>query len=189
MRNTGAVRALYPIPVGIGRPSRFENRVVNAIAGDWDFVSSFSGRSALPVNVTIDRLSSAVATGYTVRQRPDRVPGVAIRPRQGPRVYEWMNPDAFSAVHGLYGTAPRNAAQGPDQWRMDTGLRRQFPLPRKVRLAMRADVQNVFNHAQYAQPLADWSTPQFGKIISPSNPGRVGAGGARALFLSFDVNY
>jgi hypothetical protein len=48
-------------------------------------------------------------------------------------------------------------------------------------------VQNVLNHAQYSQPLADWSTVQFGEIIDPANPARLGANGGRLLMFGLDV--
>jgi len=46
----------------------------------------------------------------------------------------------------------------------------QFSAARKVQLQVRADVQNIFNHAEYGQAACDWSTAQFGQIVSPATP-------------------
>jgi hypothetical protein len=189
LRDTAGVSSVYVIPFGPGRRHSFQPPWLNRVTGDWDLLNALSIRTGLPVNVTLDRSASRVATGYTVAQRPDRVPGVSLRPRGGPSMKEWLNPAAFTWVHGLYGDAGRNLARGPAAWQLDASLRRTFPLPRKIRLRVQADVQNVLNHAEYGQPLSDWSTSQFGEIVSPSNTSRVGAGGARALFISFGADY
>ncbi len=189
VRQTAGLFSFYSIPFGPGRAHSLRPGWVNRAAGDWDWLDAFTARTALPVNVTLDRGAAAVATGYTLNQRPDRVPGVSLRPPKGPSMLEWINPAAFTSVHGLYGDSGRNVARGPAAWQLDTSLQRDFPLPRKIVVEVRAEVQNVFNHAQYGQPLSDWSTSQFGEIVSPANLSRVGAGGARALFISFSANY
>lgn len=189
VRQSMGLYSVYAVPYGPGREHQFGNVWLNRITEDWDVLNNFTARTGLPVNVTIDRSASQVATGYTVAQRPDRVAGVSLRPRGGQNVEDWINPAAFTTVHGLYGDSERNVARGPAAWQLDTSLRRTFPLPRKAHLRVTADIQNIFNHAQYGQPLSDWSTSQFGEIVSPSNTNRVGAGGARALFLSFDASF
>jgi hypothetical protein len=189
VRHKLGLYSLYVIPYGRTRAHRMQPSWLSAVAGDWDLIDSFTARSALPVNVTMDRSASKVATGYTVRQRPDRVPGVSLRPPNGPSQQEWLNPAAFTTPHGLYGDAGRNGARGPAAWQLNTGLRRSFALPHKIQLQVWANMQNILNHAQYGQPLSDWSTSQFGEIVSPSNTSRIGQGGSRALFVSFDAYY
>jgi hypothetical protein len=141
------------------------------------------------VNVTIDRATSQVATGYTIRQRPDRVPGVSLTPPGGARAAQWINPAAFTTVHGLYGTAGRNIARGPDLWGLTSGLQRDLALPKKVHLYLLAGASNVLNHANYSQPFADWSSPQFGKIITPYTPQRGGNMGPRAFYLDMSFSH
>lgn len=187
VRVSETATTVYQLPIGKNRPTHFENRFLNGLASDWDVANSFYARTGLPVNVIVDRLPTDVATGYTIAQRPDRVPGIAIRPPNGPTLREWLNPAAFSAVSGLYGDTPRNVARGPGHWSVNSGLRRTVFLPRGFRLGASATLQNILNHAQYGQPLADWSTVQFGEIIDPANPGRLGANGGRLLILGLDI--
>jgi hypothetical protein len=189
VRHSAGLYSIYEIPFGDDRTRRSSSRWLNRVAGNWDLLNQFTARTALPVNVTLDRSAADVATGYTVAQRPDRVPGVSLRPPGGPTVEDWINPAAFTTVQGLYGDSGRNVARGPAAWQLDTSLLREFSLPRELSMVVRADVQNIFNHAQYGQPLSDWSTKQFGEIVSLANTNRVGNGGVRALFLSFDVNF
>ena len=181
--------SVYQLPWGSQRIFKISPRWLGAVAGNWDFQSSAVARTGLPVNVTIDRSSTSVATGYTLSQRPDRVPGVALTPPHGSTRSEWLNPAAFTSVHGLYGTTPRNVARGPSQWQIDTGLQREFFLPRKLRLDTRVLVENVLNHGQYGQPLSDWSTPQFGEVIAPATYSRTGVGAPRNVDFSLDIHY
>jgi len=189
VRQTLGLTDIYQVPFGSDRPYHLSNVWLNRAVKDWELVNDLTARTGLPVNVTIDRSSTQVATGYTVNQRPDRVPGVSLRPANGQSMQEWLNPAAFTTVQGLYGDAGRNVARGPGAWQLNTGLRRTFLLPRKIRLRVTGEMLNTFNHTQLGQPLSDWSTKQFGEIVTSSNTSRVGVGGARALFVSFDVTH
>lgn len=188
VRHSGGFRSYVPLRAA-GNTSPGPGRFAHRLTQDWILLNDFSGSSALPVNVTIDRSSSDVATGYTIRQRPDRVPGVSLRPPHGPTVNEWINPAAFTTVHGLYGTAGRNIARGPGAWSLTTGLQRNFLLPRSIQFRFRITGQNILNHANYAQPFADWSTTQFGQIITPYSSSRQGDSGPRAFVLDFSFSH
>jgi hypothetical protein len=179
----------YQLPWGSQRAIQLHNRWLSAVAGNWELQSAAIVRTGLPVNVTIDRSSLTTPTGYTISQRPDRVLGVSLTPPHGRTVQEWLNRDAFTTVHGLYGTTPRNVARGPSQWQIDFGAQRSFPLPRNFGLNARVYAANIFNHGQIGQPLSDWSTPQFGEIIAPATFSRTGSGAQRNLDFSLDLRY
>jgi hypothetical protein len=149
-----------------------------------------TARSGLPINVTEDRSSASVATGYTTNQRPNRVPGVSLTPAGGKGVQNWINPAAFSLVTGSgYGNAPRNIGRGPNLWQTDLGLAKRFPLTERAQLQFRSEFFNLFNRAQYGQPLADLSTDTFGRIISTVNTGPVGTGTPRQIQFMFRLEF
>jgi hypothetical protein len=183
IRHLAGVRTFFPLPA-MGTESRQgSGHFLHLLTEHWTLLNDFYATSALPVNVTIDRAAPGVATGYTIRQRPDRVPGVSLNPPGGASVNQWINSAAFTAVHGLYGTAGRNIAQGPGMWTISSGFDRELLLPKNVHVHLTMRGQNIFNHANYAQPFADWSTPEFGKIITPYGPARVGDAGPRSFVL------
>jgi Carboxypeptidase regulatory-like domain/TonB dependent receptor len=188
-RHVFSANTVYQLPFGRGR-SWGRSGVTNAIFGDWDLSNIVSARTGLPVNVTIDRSSSSVATGYTTNQRPDRVAGVSLRPPGGSAIHEWINPAAFAPVQGGgYGDAGRNLVRGPGLWQADLGLAKHIPLTEAVQLQFRTEFFNIFNRAQYGLPLADFSnylsnpnqSNTFGEIISPVNTGPVGTGTPRQV--------
>jgi hypothetical protein len=186
VRHMGGFRSYVPIRSS-GRKASQTGRLLYRLTENWSLLNDFYGSSPQPVNVTIDRAVSAVGTGYTLRQRPDRVPGVSLIPTGGRDISHWINPAAFTNVHGLYGTAPRNVARGPEMWTLSSGLQRDLLLPRRILFHVRVTGQNILNHANYAQPFADWSTPQFGQIITPYTPARQGLTGPRVFTL--DLSY
>lgn len=182
-RHTVTANLIYALPYGRQRSLRGGPAPVLAIFGDWDVTSIFSARTGLPVNVTVDRSSKSVATGYTMNQRPDRVPGVSIYPAGGSSIQHWINPAAFAApVGGGYGDLGRNAVRGPGLWQSDLGVGRHFPVTEQLQLEFRSEFFNIFNRAQYGLPLADFSSSgSFGQIIAPVNTGPVGTGTPRQI--------
>ncbi len=191
VRHVFTSNAVWNLPFGQGR-ERLQHGIPAAVLGDWTVSSIVTARSGLPVNVTIDRSSSSVATGYTTNQRPNRVPGVSLTPPGGRSIAHWINPAAFAPViGGGYGDAGRNLVRGPGLWQADLALQKHIPLPRKVQMEFGAQFFNIFNRGQYGLPLADYSDylssvsnggqDTFGEIISPVNVGPVGTGTPRQM--------
>jgi hypothetical protein len=194
-RQVFTANALYDLP---NRPSSGPSsaasgagrRVARALLGRWSVSPIFTARTGLPVNVTEDRSSSSVATGYTTSQRPNRVPGVSLTPPGGRGIRQWINPAAFALVTGSgYGDAPRNVARGPDLWQADLALSKSIPFSENVQLRFRSEFFNIFNRAQYGSPLSDLSTGTFGQILGAVNSGPVGTGTPREIQFSTRIEF
>ena len=176
VRHVFNANAVYQLPFGPGK--RFLNHpgIWRNLAGSWEVTSMVVARTGFPVNVTIDRSSSAVPDGNTTDQRPDLVPGVSLTPPGGSTIAEWVNPAAFAApAPETFGDAPRDVARGPGAWQMDLGIGKHIPLTERVRLEFRAELFNIFNHPQYGLPQSDISPylageqGVFGSIIQTVN--------------------
>ena len=64
-----------------------------------------------------------------------------------------------------FGNAGRNPIRGPGYWNVDLGLFRSFNLSSRVKLQVRAEALNAFNHPNLANPGADISNANtFGFI-------------------------
>jgi hypothetical protein len=187
VRNVFNASLVYDLPVHFsGGPHAF----VNAVLSHWSIAPILTARSGLPVNVTEDRSSSLVATGYSTSQRPNRVPGVSLTPPGGRRIDAWINPAAFLLVTDSgYGDAPRNVARGPALWQQDVALARQIPVTERVDLQCRAEFFNLYNRAQYASPQGDFSTDTFGRIINTVNTGPVGTGTPRQIQFALRLGF
>jgi hypothetical protein len=137
----------------------------------------------LAVNVTLSRSATDSPYGYTVNQRPDLVPGVALTPPGGPTPSQWVNPAAFATpAKGQFGNAGRDIARGPDFCQLDASLSKQVAIGERTSLEFRGETFNVFNRAQYGQPSGDITVPgQFGVITSTVNTTPVGTGTPRQV--------
>ncbi|WP_182276169.1 TonB-dependent receptor [Granulicella sp. 5B5] len=197
VRQVFSANVVYDLPFGPGRtylsPSAsapFGQRAAAAVLGNWTISPIVTDRTGLPVNVTEDRSSSSVATGYTTSQRPNIVPGVSLTPPGGHRISGWINPAAFTLVTGSgYGDAPRNIARGPSLWQADLALSKIIPLKELAQLEFRGEFFNLFNRAQYGLPLADVSTSTFGQIIATVNTGPVGTGTPRQVQFALRLRF
>ena len=182
--------AVYVLPFGQGRAFLSNRGVARAVFGSWSVTSIVTSRTGLPINVTQDRSSTSVDTGYTTSQRPNLVPGVSLTPPGGRTRLNWINPAAFTPVpNSGYGDTPRNIGRGPSLWQADLGALKQMQLGERVQMQFRGEVFNLFNRAQYGLPLADSSTTTFGQIVSVVNPGPVGTGTPRQIQLSLRLRF
>jgi Carboxypeptidase regulatory-like domain/TonB dependent receptor len=182
VRHVLTANSVYELPFGEGKAFLSQPGIASAILGRWSVATIVSDRSGLPINVTEDRSSKSVATGYTTSQRPNRVPGVSLTPRGGKGIESWINPAAFALVADSgYGDAPRNIGHGPNLWQADLAVAKRIPIKESAQIQFRSEFFNIFNRAQYGQPLADFSSNTFGQIIGAVNTGPVGTGTPREI--------
>ncbi len=190
VRHVFSANSVYELPLGHGRKFLSQPGIAGAILGRWSLTAIGTARSGLPINVTEDRSSSSAATGYSTNQRPNRVPGVSLTPPGGSRVLGWINPAAFALVSGSgYGNASRNIARGPSLWQTDLGIAKRIPVTESAQLQLRSEFFNIFNRAQYGQPLSDLSASTFGHIITTVNTGPVGTGTPRQMQFALRIEF
>jgi hypothetical protein len=69
----------------------------------------------------------------------------------GPNQY--FNPNAFlQPLPGTYGNVGRNTLQGPNLYETDFSVSRRFSLTERLGLQFRAEIFNLFNHANFNTP-------------------------------------
>jgi hypothetical protein len=174
---------IYELPLGAGKPYLSQNGFMTAVFSYWQISSVFIARSGFPVNLTT---SGTGPDGNTNNQRPNLVPGQPLYLAGGS-----FNPAAFctpGTKDPLYpgGTCPsgfgdvsRNYLRGSGVWQSDWALSKRFPLTEQVQLQFRAEVFNVFNRGQFANPNGLISASDFGRIYLPLNTTPIGMGTPR----------
>ncbi|MEK6285870.1 MAG: TonB-dependent receptor [Acidobacteriota bacterium] len=139
---SGALTYDFPSPALTG--------IVGAILRNWSVDSMFRARTATPVNVIMSRL----LFGVPVVNRPDLVLGVPLY-LDDPAVAggSRINRAAFSIPPpNQQGTLGRNSLRGFPVSQLDLALRRRFNLAERLTLQFRADLFNVMNHPNFADP-------------------------------------
>ncbi|MGA9812026.1 MAG: TonB-dependent receptor [Terriglobales bacterium] len=153
-----------------------------AVLGGWQLNGIATGMSGTPFTVFDSRDNSFQGsapeiTGFSAN-RPNLVPGQD--PNNGPRqVNDWLNVAAFTRVPQdgnlptqQFGTAGRNIAVGPRYFNWDFGTSKNFRLTETKDLQFRAEIFNLFNHANFHIPNSDISSPTFNQILE-AEPARL----------------
>jgi hypothetical protein len=90
----------------------------------------------------------------------------------------WFNTAAFAdPAFGTFGTARRSSLTGPGYANVDFSLGKEFPIMERLKLEIRADAYNAFNHVNYANPDANVGYSGCASLAAPcgaSNGGGLG---------------
>src|SRR6266536_4003246 len=130
-----------------------------AVLGGWSVDTIVTARSATPVDI-IGRITQTAAAGFFSLLRPDLVPNqpLYIDDSQAPGGRRF-NPAAFvqppvnaSCRPLRQGTLGRNVLRGFPFYQVDLALRRQFNLTERIKLQLRAEAFNLFNHPNFGDP-------------------------------------
>jgi hypothetical protein len=183
IRHSIAAAISYEIPT----PSW--GRTANAILKGWAVDGLVRAMTAPPINVFIQGFSPAVGH-YTTQA--DVVPGqpwwIPDSTQPSGRA---LNPAAFTSPPvGQTGDFPRNGLRSPyslDQ--TDLALRRRFNLTERIKLDVRAEYFNVFNHPMFGIPgsqcnpatfwglLGGTALSSFGKVCPGTSTMNIDGGG------------
>ena len=147
-------------------------RPLAAILSDWQFSGIVTLQDGTPLNPVYFALDLA-NTGTP--NRPDIVPGEKISlPRSERTIERFFNTDAFRTPQPFtFGNAGRNIIPGPGNALLDLAVSREFPLGERVRMSVRVESFNAFNHPNWGipGPYPDFG-PFFGRIFSTGEPRR-----------------
>jgi hypothetical protein len=153
-------QVVYELPFGNGRQFALHGPL-EQIAGGWRVSSIFQWHSGNPFSPVIQGsvadgidpgLDSSFSAGSTL------YPNVVGNPKvSNPTLTQWFNPAAYAnPVPGTFGTSGRNTLIGPSFFNADFSVGKAFRFPREgMRLEIRADMYNVFNHINFGNPDAN----------------------------------
>jgi hypothetical protein len=167
IRHRAVFTVVDDLPVGPGhRLLGWNNGANRQVFGGWQVSGIISIQSGTPFTVFNN---SADFSGFNqFNDRPDVV-------GTGPLHQDNRNPDAafdktyFSKTPptGRVGTSGRNQYYGPGLQNWNLAVAKVFPLgTEKVHLRFRADFFNLFNHTNFANPVSNESSGNFGKITA-----------------------
>ncbi len=190
------VYSVYQLPFGKGGLGA-NNSLVRWLAGGWQLSGIYQFNQGSPLQIT---WSGCTATNCPAQGQnmPDEAPGYAGKARinssygKGPNGYQfaslgkvqYIDPTAFSTPENvstistaqyLIGNAPRTAPYGvrnPNNWDLDTGVRRSFPLHwENSEFVFEADCLNTWNNVVFSNPTASWSagSTSFGTVNGIAN--------------------
>ena len=174
LRHSVNTSILYALPV------KFNNKMANGILGGWDVGGILNARTGLPVDLTIARndiVWQDPATGRFSSSKPTTGSPVAVvnnpfggafRSNRRPSVVAGanpyltgadkrlhLNPAAFTIPQpGQFGNLGRFALRGPGMAQFDFTLHKQIRITESQNIEFRAEIYNLFNRANFANPPA-----------------------------------
>jgi hypothetical protein len=196
LNNNFTASVIYDLPFGKGKHFGSEwGGALNTILGNWQVTAIEKITSGFPIFIIDTANDSGVnfENNGNSLNRPDKVgnpnksgsfaanPGCSATNIHTPNAV-WFNPCAFvPAASGELGDASRTPVSGPGFVNTDFSLIKQFVLPwERMGLNFRAEVFNLFNHPQFANPNADInvatvSNPLLGLTNVPQGFGAINA--------------
>ncbi len=181
VRHSVNVSVLYQLPV------KTNSKAMDLLAGGWEVGGIVNARTGLPMDVTISRpdivyqingtnqfvqapiVTNGVVTttpvidnpyggAFRSNRRPSVVPGVDPFLSTGDKRF-FLNPAAFTFPQpGQFGNLGRYALHGPGLSQFDFTLHKKFSIDEKRNVEFRAEIYNLFNRANFANPPAVLAT-------------------------------
>ena len=179
-------------------PSPVSKGLGNKLLRNWAVDSIFNVRSAKPLNV-VYMVPTSFGMAYL---RPDVVDGASLYvPDSAVAGGRRINEAAFLVPSGLQqGNLSRNSLRGFALYQVDLSLRRKFSFSEQLALRVQADAFNVFNIANFEDPLGNdlvagsqtlafgQSTAMRGRSLSSGGfPSFYSFGGARTMRFSLKL--
>ncbi len=164
IRHNFSYSLVYALPFGNGQ--RFltnASGLTEKLLGGWQLASLAIVHTGIAATVYIGE--NTFGNGNFTNQRPNYVAGVS-EYAANPTVNDWLNPAAFSLpANGTFGNVGRNTFFGPSFVQVDTSLLKETPITEGTHLEFRAEIFNVLNHPNFAEPNSTFGTPAFGQIF------------------------
>jgi len=159
------------------------NGMMNRVVSGWVVSGTFFWRSGYPYTVFDGNAPLGGVAGLhnasSLTIMPDflggstpscLVPGTLANPTQCLQFTQFTGVGAETN----FGNIPRNSFRGPHYFNSDFSILKNIRLTEHMTLALGANAYNVFNHPNFANPVSDISSGQFGTIratvVPPTSP-------------------
>jgi hypothetical protein len=169
---------VYDLPFGRGgKYATNLNRAADALIGGWQLNGIVTFQRGFPYSIYAQDLGGLL-DNYENRA------SLVGNPTSGfhQSIAQWFNTAAFAQPPGgVIGTSGRNILRAPGINNWDMSLFKNFEFREGMRLQMRLESFNAFNHTQWGGPDHFITDPQFGQITG-ARDGRINQLGLKFLF-------
>jgi hypothetical protein len=167
VRNAFKGYVLYQLPFGRGRQFLNNNSLVDAVFGGWQISDILVIQSGQPLTAVMPVDNSYSLAGSNYAWYPNQIGNPRLANRG---VKQWFNEAAFAApAAGTFGNEGRNQLTGPALTTTDLSLSKTFAIWEQVKLQVRGDADNLFNHPSFGLPANTLSVTSSGAIAPGSS--------------------
>ncbi len=142
--------------------------MVGKTLGGWQVGTVYTLRTGLPISPELGR--DVAGVGSATRQRP-LASGTPFLAHDQRTLSQWFNASVYSLPSfGTFSPVSRNIVSGPGWNQWDMNFLKAFVIKEGVRMELRAEGYNFFNHTQFNAVGTNFSTPAtFGRVTSTRN--------------------
>lgn len=155
---------VYDLPFGKGRKMLSSSGALEYLFGGWQVSGIVSLQSGDQVWVT---QSANTAQTFSRQFRPNLIAAPTLEESER-TLLRWFDPAAFQAPPPrTFGNSNKFPdIQGPGLANVDFSMLRNFRVPIRegMRVELRGDFFNLFNHTNFNAPSGTFGTPNFGRI-------------------------
>jgi hypothetical protein len=156
--------AMVQYTTGMGvRGGTLVNGWRGALLKEWTFGTEIKAGSGLPLSPV--HLTPVSGTGITGSIRPNYTGAPLDNAPPG----LFLNPYAYAAPVGTWGSAGRNSITGPRQFVVNASLGRTFRSTERVTLDLRLDAANALNSVTYTGWNTVFGSPLFGLPVAANS--------------------
>jgi hypothetical protein len=154
VRNAFKGNVVYQLPFGRGRQFLNNNLFLDEVIGGWQASGTLTLLSGQPFTVYMDQNASSYTLTSNGRWYPNLVGTPSLSNRGAFHgTNQWFNEAAYAQpTPGTLGTNGRNSLNGPGLSNVNFSLGKSFAIWENVKLQVRADTSNIFNHPSFGLP-------------------------------------
>jgi hypothetical protein len=173
VRQRLSVSYTYDLPFGKGQRYAHEGGFLSSLLSGWQTNGVVTLQTGRPFTVAllsdIDNSNTGRSNlGFGANDRPNVVGDPRL---SNPTPDRWFNTSAFAfPPFGTFGNSGRNTLDGPGFQNVNASLVKNTQLGESVRLQLRAEAFNLFNHPNFNLPDNFLGSPTFGRILSAQSP-------------------
>jgi hypothetical protein len=159
--STGDRRHLFNLSAVASTP-KFNNRALQAIAGNWRVSGIFRVQAGPYLNILsgVDSALNGIASQRVNLLRTDPVAA-------NPTADQYFNSGAFGTpTNGTFGNIGPYNVLGRGQFNLDMGITRSFRIKEGQSLEVRGEAFQILNHPILQQPNVTFNSTSFGKTTT-----------------------
>jgi len=172
---------VWAVPIG---KSGFStgNRTTDYVLGNWQItgIATLESGRVYTLYDAGDIANTGNFNFFGGYERPNQV-GNPKPQHQTPS--QWINPAAFETpAQYTFGNTPRNSLRTEPYKSLDASIFREFPMFESLKLQLRMDALNAFNHPVWGVPNSCQNCQNFGVVTSTINNSRQVQLSAKVIF-------
>ena len=170
---------IWELPFGTGT-DRWNSGLIGQLIGGWQLNGILTWVSGTPFSVTANPLlcncPGNSVNFANVRREPETTGGLGPGSIGDGRFFETAAFEQPTAE--TFGNATRNSIRGPELFNYDVSVFRSQSITEGTKIEFRAEFYNITNSSQFANPIGNLDSEDFGRIISTlaASQGRFGSG-------------